>query len=67
MERDEALALVREKTEKETTVRHLISVEGVMRPLWRQFVFHNQTPLFFKRLLLFEPRVVVVSVPIHFE
>lgn len=37
MERDEALALVREKTEKETTVRHLISVEGVMRALARRF------------------------------
>jgi putative nucleotidyltransferase with HDIG domain len=37
MERDEALALVREKTEKETTVRHLISEEGVMRRLARHF------------------------------
>ena len=35
MERDEALAIVRDKTEKETTVRHLISVEGVMRRLAR--------------------------------
>jgi uncharacterized protein len=37
MERDEALALVRDKAEKETTVRHLISVEGVMRSLARHF------------------------------
>jgi putative nucleotidyltransferase with HDIG domain len=37
MNRDEALALVREKAEKETTVRHLISVEGVMRRLARRF------------------------------
>jgi uncharacterized protein len=37
MERDEALALVRDKAEKETTVRHLISVEGVMRSLARSF------------------------------
>ena len=37
MERDRALALVREKTEKETTARHLISVEGVMRALARNF------------------------------
>ena len=37
MERDEALALVRDKAEKETTVRHLISVEGVMRRLARHF------------------------------
>jgi putative nucleotidyltransferase with HDIG domain len=37
MERDEALAFVREKADKETTVRHLISVEGVMRALARRF------------------------------
>ena len=37
MERSEALALVRDKTDKETTVRHLISVEGVMRRLARHF------------------------------
>jgi putative nucleotidyltransferase with HDIG domain len=37
MDRENALALVREKAEKETTVRHLISVEGVMRALGRHF------------------------------
>jgi uncharacterized protein len=37
MERERALALVREKAEKVTTVRHLISVEGVMRRLARRF------------------------------
>jgi putative nucleotidyltransferase with HDIG domain len=37
MERGEALRFVREKAEKETTVRHLISVEGVMRRLARRF------------------------------
>jgi uncharacterized protein len=37
MQRAEALAFVREKAEKETTVRHLISVEGVMRSLARHF------------------------------
>jgi putative nucleotidyltransferase with HDIG domain len=37
MNRDEAVAFVREKAEKETTVRHLISVEGVMRRLARHF------------------------------
>ena len=31
MELAEARALVQDKTDKETTVRHLISVEGVMR------------------------------------
>lgn len=37
MDRSSALALVRDKAEKETTVRHLISVEGVMRRLARRF------------------------------
>jgi putative nucleotidyltransferase with HDIG domain len=37
MDREEAIALVRQKAEKETTVRHLISVEGVMRRLARHF------------------------------
>jgi putative nucleotidyltransferase with HDIG domain len=35
MDRASALALVRNKAEKETTVRHLISVEGIMRALAR--------------------------------
>jgi putative nucleotidyltransferase with HDIG domain len=43
MDRDEALALVREKAEKETTVRHLISVEGVMRRLARHFGEDEET------------------------
>jgi uncharacterized protein len=37
MELAEARALVEEKTDKEITVRHLISVEGVMRALARRF------------------------------
>ena len=37
MDRDAAVALCREKCLKETTVRHLISVEGVMRALARRF------------------------------
>jgi uncharacterized protein len=37
MDREAALALVKEKTEKETTVRHLVSVEGLMRRLGRHF------------------------------
>jgi putative nucleotidyltransferase with HDIG domain len=35
--RDEALALVRKYSEKDTTYRHLVSVEGVMRALARRF------------------------------
>ena len=37
MDREAAIALCREKTLKETTVRHLISVEGVMRALASRF------------------------------
>jgi uncharacterized protein len=37
MDRDQAMALVRDKAKKETTVRHLVSVEGVMRRLARHF------------------------------
>ena len=37
MDRAQAVALCREKCLKETTVRHLISVEGVMRGLARRF------------------------------
>jgi putative nucleotidyltransferase with HDIG domain len=37
MDIEQARAFVREKAEKETTVRHLISVEGVMRALARRF------------------------------
>lgn len=37
MDIDEARALARAKTTKETTYRHLVSVEGVMRRLGRHF------------------------------
>lgn len=43
MERHDALALVRDKATKETTVRHLISVEGVMRRLARHFGEEEET------------------------
>src|ERR671918_163230 len=43
MDRERALSLVRDKAEKETTVRHLISVEGVMRRLARHFGEDEQT------------------------
>ena len=36
MDIEQARALAREKTEKETTYRHLVSVEGVMRALARR-------------------------------
>ena len=61
------LSEVRRHTGRGDTTVTVILPEFIMRPLWRQFVFHNQTALFFKRLLLFKPHVVVASVPIHLE
>ena len=43
MDRDNAIALVRKKTDKDITVRHLISVEGVMRRLAQHFGEDEQT------------------------
>jgi putative nucleotidyltransferase with HDIG domain len=43
MDRERAMSLVRDKTEKETTVRHLVSVEGVMRRLARHFGEDEET------------------------
>jgi putative nucleotidyltransferase with HDIG domain len=37
MDREEAIALVRSKIDKDITFRHLVSVEGVMRRLARHF------------------------------
>lgn len=37
MDRDSALELIRQKSQKETTLRHLITVEGVMRRLAEHF------------------------------
>jgi hypothetical protein len=38
--------------------------EVVVSHWWEQLL-HSQSALFFKRLLLFEPGVVVASVPLH--
>lgn len=43
MNREEAREFVRQKAEKETTVRHLVSVEGVMRRLGRHFGEDEET------------------------
>jgi amino acid transporter len=56
---------IRRYANRPDTVVTVVLPEFIMRPYWRQFLFHNQTALFFKRLLLFEPGVIVVSVPIH--
>lgn len=43
MDREAAVALVRDKIDKEITFRHLISVEGVMRRLAQHFGQDEQT------------------------
>jgi putative nucleotidyltransferase with HDIG domain len=43
MDLESARALAREKTEKDTTYRHLVSVEGVMRRLGRHFGEDHET------------------------
>lgn len=37
MDREAALALIKTKSEKDTTLRHLVTVEGIMRRLARHF------------------------------
>jgi amino acid transporter len=53
---------VRRFTAREDTVATVVMPEIIVKK-WRQLLLHNQTPLFVKRLLLFEPRVVLASVP----
>jgi amino acid transporter len=55
---------VRRYTAREGTVVTVIVPELVVRRRW-EHLLHNQTALFLKRLLLFEPGVVVTSVPFH--
>jgi amino acid transporter len=53
---------VRKHTRRGDTVVTVVLPEFVVRHWW-EHVLHNQTGLFIKRLLLFEPGVVVTSVP----
>jgi hypothetical protein len=61
---DPMLDEVRRHTSRTGSVVTVILPELVVRRWWEN-LFHNQTALFFKRLLLFEPGVVVTSVPFH--
>jgi amino acid transporter len=58
------LSEVRAHTAVEGTVVTVVLPELVVRRWW-EHLLHNQTALFLKRLLLFEPGVVVTSVPFH--
>ena len=55
---------IRSHTVRGDTVVTVVLPELVPRHWWENLL-HNQTALFFKRLLLFEPGVVVTSVPFH--
>jgi amino acid transporter len=55
---------VRRHTAKGGTIVSVVLPEIVVSHWWEQLL-HSQSALFFKRLLLFEPGVVVVSVPLH--
>ena len=57
---------VRRHTSNGDTLATVVIPEFVLKHWWEHFL-HNQTPLFIKRLLLFEPEVVVVSVPVHLD
>ncbi|MGI8615980.1 MAG: APC family permease [Actinomycetota bacterium] len=55
---------VRRHTARAGTVVTVVLPELVVAHWWEQLL-HSQSALFFKRLLLFEPGVVVTSVPFH--
>jgi amino acid transporter len=57
---------IRRHTSRGDTQVTVVLPEIVPRRLW-QHILHNQTALFMKRLLLFEPDVVAVSVPTHLD
>jgi amino acid transporter len=56
------LAEVRQITQRPDAVCSVIVPELVVKKWWHNFL-HNQRALFIKRLLLFEPRVILSSVP----
>jgi amino acid transporter len=58
------LAEVRRHAAKPGTVVTVVLPELIPRHWWEN-ILHNQTGLFLKRMLLFEPNVVLTSVPFH--
>jgi amino acid transporter len=60
------LSEVRRYTGRGDTVVTVVLPEFVVRRWW-EHLLHNQTALYIKRFLLFEPRVVVTSVPYRLE
>jgi hypothetical protein len=60
------LSEIRRHTGRGDTVVTVVLPEFVVRHWW-EHLLHNQTALYIKRFLLFEPRVVVTSVPYRLE
>jgi amino acid transporter len=60
------LSEVRRYTSRPDTLVMVVLPEFVVRK-WRHWLLHNQAALFVKRLLLYEPRVVLSSVPFALE
>ncbi len=58
------LAEIRKYTDRGDTVVTVVLPELIPAHWWENLL-HNQTAFYFKRLLLFEPNVVVTSVPFH--
>jgi amino acid transporter len=58
------LTEIRKYTGHGDTIVTVVLPEFIPRHWW-EHLLHNQTALYFKRLLLFEPNVVVTSVPFH--
>ena len=56
------LAEVQRITSKPDSIAAVIIPELVPKKWWHALL-HNQRPLYIKRLLLFEPRVILSSVP----
>ncbi len=57
---------VRRFTERPDTLVMVVIPELVVSK-WRHLLLHNQNALFVKRLMLFEPKVVLASVPFSLE
>ena len=58
------LTEIRKHTDRGDTVVTVVLPELIPAHWWENLL-HNQTAFYFKRLLLFEPDVVVTSVPFH--
>lgn len=61
---DPLLAEIRKHTARGDTIVTVVLPELIPAHWWENLL-HNQTAFYIKRLLLFEPNVVVTSVPIH--